>query len=72
MAPGLVCGAYVDASGTRNVVLRRKDRSPLPANSINHPDDVGHWVSEQAPGATQFRSCKTADETLAVDCGGTD
>lgn len=40
--------AYVDVYDTWRMVLRRKDQSSLLGNNINHPNDFGHWLYEQA------------------------
>jgi len=40
--------AYVDVYGTWEMVLKRKDQSSLLGNNINHPNDFGHWLYEQA------------------------
>lgn len=40
--------AYVDVFGTWEMVLKRKDQSSLLGNNINHPNDFGHWLYEQA------------------------
>jgi len=40
--------AYVDVFGVWEMVLRRKDQSSLLGNNINHPNDFGHWLYEQA------------------------
>ena len=40
--------AYVDVYGTWEMVLRRKDQPSLLGNNINHPNDFGHWLYEQA------------------------
>src|SRR5690606_1036378 len=40
--------AYVDVFGTWQQVLKRKDQQSLLANNINHPNDFGHWIYEQA------------------------
>ena len=40
--------AYVDVFGTWEMVLQRKDQSSLLGNNINHPNDFGHWLYEQA------------------------
>jgi len=46
--------AYVDVFAVWQRVLRRKDQSSLLANNINHPNDFGHWLYEQAFEASQF------------------
>lgn len=46
--------AYVDVFSTWEMVLRRKDQSSLLGNNINHPNDFGHWLYEQAFEATKF------------------
>lgn len=46
--------AYVDVFGTWQQVLKRKDQQSLLANNINHPNDFGHWIYEQAFEAMQF------------------
>lgn len=40
--------AYVDVFSTWEMVLRRKDQPSLLGNNINHPNDFGHWLYEQA------------------------
>ena len=40
--------AYVDIFGLWETVLKRKNISSLLANNINHPNDFGHWLYEQA------------------------
>ncbi|MBI5092106.1 MAG: SGNH/GDSL hydrolase family protein [Candidatus Hydrogenedentes bacterium] len=40
--------AYVDVYSTWDMVLQRKDQSSLLGNNINHPNDFGHWLYEQA------------------------
>lgn len=47
------CG-YVDVFSTWAMVLQRKDQSSLLGNNINHPNDFGHWLYEQAFEAMQF------------------
>ncbi|MDA0336403.1 MAG: SGNH/GDSL hydrolase family protein [bacterium] len=46
--------AYVDVWSTWQMVLRRKDQSSLLGNNINHPNDFGHWLYEQAFEAMRF------------------
>ena len=46
--------AYVDVWSTWEKVLRRKDQSSLLGNNINHPNDFGHWLYEQAFEALRF------------------
>ena len=46
--------AYVDVFGTWEMVLKRKDQSSLLYNNINHPNDFGHWLYEQAFEAMKF------------------
>lgn len=46
--------AYVDVYDTWMKVFKRKDQSSLLANNINHPNDFGHWVYEQAFEAMYF------------------
>ncbi len=46
--------AYVDVHSTWEMVLRRKDQSSLLGNNINHPNDFGHWLYEQAFEAMAF------------------
>jgi len=46
--------AYVDVFAVWQSVLRRKDQSSLLANNINHPNDFGHWLYEQAFEALRF------------------
>jgi len=46
--------AYVDVYSTWEVVLKRKDQPSLLGNNINHPNDFGHWLYEQAFGAMEF------------------
>lgn len=46
--------AYVDVFSTWEMVLKRKDQSSLLGNNINHPNDFGHWLYEQAFEATGF------------------
>ena len=40
--------AYVDVYSTWKMVLQRKDQPSLLSNNINHPNDFGHWLYEQA------------------------
>jgi lysophospholipase L1-like esterase len=40
--------AYADVFDTWDMVLQRKDQSSLLGNNINHPNDFGHWMYEQA------------------------
>lgn len=46
--------AYVDVFSTWEMVLKRKDQSSLLGNNINHPNDFGHWLYEQAFEAMRF------------------
>jgi|GEM_PF-146889 len=46
--------AYVDVFSTWQLVLQRKDQSSLLGNNINHPNDFGHWLYEQAFEAMRF------------------
>ena len=46
--------AYVDVYSTWEMVLKRKDQSSLLGNNINHPNDFGHWMYEQAFEAMGF------------------
>jgi acyl-CoA thioesterase I len=46
--------AYADVFGTWKMVLKRKDQSSLLNNNINHPNDFGHWLYEQAFEAMKF------------------
>jgi lysophospholipase L1-like esterase len=46
--------AYADVYSTWEMVLQRKDQSSLLGNNINHPDDFGHWMYEQAFEAMKF------------------
>jgi lysophospholipase L1-like esterase len=46
--------AYVDVYSTWEMVLKRKDQSSLLGNNINHPNDFGHWMYEQAFEAMKF------------------
>ncbi len=46
--------AYADVFDTWQKVLRRKDASSMLANNINHPNDFGHWLYEQALEAVEF------------------
>ncbi|MDX9972359.1 MAG: SGNH/GDSL hydrolase family protein [FCB group bacterium] len=46
--------AYVDVYSTWMMVLERKDQSSLLGNNINHPNDFGHWIYEQAFEAMRF------------------
>lgn len=46
--------AYVDVYSTWDMVLKRKDQSSLLGNNINHPNDFGHWLYEQAFEAMTF------------------
>ena len=46
--------AYVDVFSTWELVLKRKDQSSLLGNNINHPNDFGHWLYEQAFEAMAF------------------
>lgn len=46
--------AYVDVFSTWARVLRRKDQPSLLGNNINHPNDFGHWLYEQAFEAMEF------------------
>jgi acyl-CoA thioesterase I len=47
------CG-YVDVWSTWEMVLQRKDQSSLLGNNINHPNDFGHWMYEEAFEAMRF------------------
>lgn len=40
--------AYADVYGVWMNVLKRKDQPSLLGNNINHPNDFGHWLYEQA------------------------
>lgn len=40
--------AYANVYETWAKVLQRKDQSSLLGNNINHPNDFGHWLYEQA------------------------
>ena len=46
--------AYVDVYSTWKMVLSRKDQSSLLGNNINHPNNFGHWLYEQAFEAMGF------------------
>lgn len=46
--------AYADVYGTWDMVLQRKDQSSLLGNNINHPNDFGHFLYEQAFEAMVF------------------
>lgn len=46
--------AYVDVFSTWQMVLKRKDQSSLLGNNINHPNDFGHWLYQQAFEAMVF------------------
>jgi acyl-CoA thioesterase I len=46
--------AYADVFSTWEMVLKRKDQSSLLNNNINHPNDFGHWLYEQAFEAMRF------------------
>ena len=46
--------AYADVFSIWQKALRRKDQSSLLANNINHPNDFGHWLYEQAFEALEF------------------
>ncbi len=46
--------AYVDVYNVWQMVLRRKDQPSLLGNNINHPNDFGHWLYEQAFEAMMF------------------
>jgi acyl-CoA thioesterase I len=46
--------AYVDVYSVWLMVLRRKDQPSLLGNNINHPNDFGHWLYEQAFEAMKF------------------
>lgn len=46
--------AYVDVYGVWSKALTRKDQSSLLNNDINHPNDFGHWLYEQAFEALVF------------------
>jgi len=46
--------AYADVFAIWQHVLGRKDQASLLANNINHPNDFGHWLYEQAFEALRF------------------
>jgi len=46
--------AYVDVFSSWAMVLQRKDQSSLLGNNINHPNDFGHWLYEEAFEAMVF------------------
>ena len=46
--------AYVDVYDVWKMVLKRKDQPSLLGNNINHPNDFGHWLYEQAFEAVKF------------------
>ena len=46
--------AYADVYHVWEMVLQRKDQSSLLGNNINHPNDFGHWLYEQAFEALRF------------------
>jgi len=46
--------AYIDVYSTWMMVLKRKDQPSLLGNNINHPNDFGHWMYEQAFEAMKF------------------
>jgi len=46
--------AYVDVYGVWMNCLKRKDQPSLLNNNINHPNDFGHWLYEQAFEAMTF------------------
>jgi lysophospholipase L1-like esterase len=46
--------AYADVFEVWKMVLERKDQSSLLGNNINHPNDFGHWMYEQAFEALKF------------------
>ena len=46
--------AYIDVYSTWEMVLKRKDQPSLLGNNINHPNDFGHWMYEQAFEAMKF------------------
>jgi len=46
--------AYVNVYDTWKMVLQRKDQPSLLNNNINHPNDFGHWLYEQAFEAVKF------------------
>ena len=46
--------AYVNVFDTWATVLQRKDQPSLLGNNINHPNDFGHWMYQQAFAASNF------------------
>ena len=46
--------AYVNIFDSWKMVLERKDQPSLFGNNINHPNDFGHWIYEQAFEAMKF------------------
>lgn len=46
--------AYVNVFDTWAMVLQRKDQPSLLGNNINHPNDFGHWLYQQAFAASNF------------------
>jgi acyl-CoA thioesterase-1 len=46
--------AYADVFATWAMVLKRKDQPSLLGNNINHPNDFGHFLYEQAFEAMTF------------------
>lgn len=46
--------AYVDVFSVWEKVRERKDQPSLLANNINHPNDFGHWLYEQAFEGLRF------------------
>ncbi len=46
--------AYVNVFDTWAMVLQRKDQPSLLGNNINHPNDFGHWMYQQAFAAMNF------------------
>ncbi len=46
--------AYADVYGAWQQILKIKDQQSLLANNINHPNDFGHWIYEQAFEAMLF------------------
>lgn len=46
--------AYVNVFDTWAMVLQRKDQPSLLGNNINHPNDFGHWMYQQAFAALNF------------------
>lgn len=45
---------YVDVYSAWQMALKRKDQSSMLGNNINHPNDFGHWLYEQAFEAVIF------------------